>query len=131
MAVFSSYFWSGFPYDNLCENEGTEVHPMFVGEYSIPVPKKTSNLNSILALYGGGNETSSVDDNIEYYYKNVTIEAGWPTYRFCNQDMLGRGRDVTGAYPFVPVFQPTGDEWMTEEQTIVCTYYGWLSFFFA
>ena len=123
MAIFSSYSWSGFPYDNLCENEGSEVSDLYAGEYTVAVHKQVG----LSTLFGRVNVTEPEVD----FYVNTTITTGSPTYRFCNQDLMGRGPNVTGAYPFVPVFQPAGDEWMTSEQEVVTTYYGWLSFFFA
>jgi len=117
MAIFSSYYFSGFPFDNLCGNDG-QVTAAQAGYYSIPVYEQGSALNLVL--------TSNVTDTVQVdHYVNFTIEEGDLTFSFCNQDLLRTpGRQ---SFPFVPEFQKEGEEWMTEEQEKVTTIYGWSS----
>ena len=119
MAVFSSYYWSGFPFDNLCENEGELVFQNQTGYFSIPVYEKAGAVSILL----NANVTLEPE-----YYVNFTIAEGESTYRYCLQDFLRtKGRQT---YPFIPKFQEEGQEWMTEEQETVTTIYGWSSFGF-
>lgn len=121
MAVFSSYYWSGFPYDNLCVNEGSSTTASQAGYYSIPVYEQ----ESAVAILLGTNSTAQ--DEVKYYV-NFTITEGEPTYRYCLQDFLRtKGRQT---FPFIPQFQEEGQEWMTDQQEEVCTIYGWSSFAF-
>jgi hypothetical protein len=98
MAVVSAYFWSGFPFDNLCENDYPASDEYF-GTWKI--------------ITGDGmNKTS------------VTVSRDDASYRFCLQDLFrveGRG------FPTVPRFQPEGDEWMTSDQEAATQIYGWTS----
>jgi hypothetical protein len=34
MAIISGYYWSGFPYDNLCEDYNTALDPEYLGDHS-------------------------------------------------------------------------------------------------
>jgi hypothetical protein len=39
MAGVSAYAWSGFPNDNLCEDNESELHPAYLGgEWTINIP---------------------------------------------------------------------------------------------
>ena len=70
MAVFSSYYWSGFPFDNLCRNDDEEVTLEQAGSYSIPVFPEAS---AAAVLLGNVNETILEEPE---YYENFTIEEG-------------------------------------------------------
>jgi hypothetical protein len=101
MAVVSSYFWSGFPFDNLCSNEDDldVVDSSYFGTHKITTGS-------------GSSDFATVDVNNQY------------TFRYCPQDLLrtsGRG------FPAIARFQPEGGEWMTEDQERVTTIYGWTS----
>lgn len=99
MFVMSSYYWSGFPYDNICANESTDQS--YNGTYKV-----TSFDNS-----------TAVDEIVTY-----TI--GTDDYRFCLQDFLSPGRDGS-SFPFIPANQPEGEEWMTTDQESITTIFGW------
>lgn len=66
MAVMSSYYWTGFPYDNLCENEfSSEDH---IGTWELRVPGKPINL---------------------------TVGVDSPSFRYCNQNIFTYGFPYT------------------------------------
>jgi hypothetical protein len=97
MAVLSSYYWSGFPFDNLCLLSSTE------GEYQ-------------------GNWTLSPIDSDNTFTREV--DTNDPSFQFCVQDFL-RFKKGQRSFPFVAAFQPAGKEWMTSEQATLTTIHGW------
>ena len=101
LAVISSYYWAGFPYDNLCNNNDGNVDIQYVGNWSATILNTTDDTPKV----------------------PVFVETGAKKYHYCSQDMLGgKGRS---AFPFIPNNQPIGQEWMTQEQEDVTTVYGW------
>jgi len=98
MAVVSAYFWSGFPFDNLCEND-YPASEEYAGTWIITTGDKVN----------GTIITVSPDD---------------ASYRFCPQDLF---RVEGGGFPSVPKFQPEGNEWMTSDQEAATQIYGWTS----
>lgn len=128
MAVFSSYFWSGFPYDNLCEDDDSQVSDALVGDRTFEVREKGTQFTLFGQSLGGGDNTTK--DKI-LAVVNTTIQANQTAFKYCDQDFLPRAGGTFGAYPFVPIYQPVGGEWMTPDQETVTTYFGWISFFFA
>jgi hypothetical protein len=104
-AIMSSYYWTGFPYDNICPNDG--INEEFV------------NISFTLVPIGSSSDNPGV---------NVTFTEDDFDYRFCNMDMMSLAGGLT--FPFVPtvssdITQP--EEWMTPEQITSTTYYGWSS----
>jgi hypothetical protein len=128
MAVISSYYWSGFPFDNLCQN------------------------GSINSTYVGSMTVFPLDESYTGYGNNLTFTADDMDYRFCNQNFMAIGGGPT--FPFVPTMtsettQPL--DWsksymnvaftlvtvtnlfflfhrknkVTEDQIITTTYFGW------
>jgi hypothetical protein len=97
MAVISSFYWSGFPYDNICPND--DIDPAYVGKNFTVFPL-------------------GADVGID-----VSFDAKDVDYFFCNQDLLSPGRGRT--FPFIAAQQPEGDEWMTDDQETVTTFFGW------
>ncbi|CAB9498796.1 protease [Seminavis robusta] len=129
MGIMSSYFWSGFPFDNLCEVDGAVTSNTTLHTVAFSKASGGGSLDyySILDYYYGA-ENNSTQNEIDYYI-NITVQDGAQIYQHCNQDMLRTpGRQT---YPFVPIFQQEGKEWMTEEQEIVTTYFGWIAFFLS
>lgn len=101
MAIISSFYWSGFPYDNLCE------------------------LEDPLVGYEGSWPVEAFDNNIRMNATNANFSDSVSQYRVCSQDLLtSPGRR---SFPFVASSQPEGDEWMTPEQEDVTTIFGWTS----
>jgi hypothetical protein len=101
MAVVSSYYWAGFPFDNLCSNEDEldVVDAAYFGTHKITT--------------GTGSSDSVTVDVYNQY-----------TFRYCLQDLLWTsGR----SFPAIARFQPEGGEWMTEDQEKVTNIYGWTS----
>ena len=105
MAILSSYYWAGFPFDNLCENEDQQAPANYFGDHAVLVDED-ANLASIIASYTGQNATLSSD------FRNFTVPENATTYSFCNQNLVPR----TGIYfPFIPFWQEElGYTWMTE-----------------
>ncbi|CAJ1934872.1 unnamed protein product [Cylindrotheca closterium] len=94
-AIMSSYYWAGFPYDNLC-----------------PVGPLED------ASYGGSSFT--VDGNLEEF--NDAFE-----YEYCRQNFFGRG----GIFPFVSQIRKGGAKWMTDDQELITSIFGWSSVVFS
>jgi amino acid transporter len=102
MAIMSSFYWSGFPFDNICENG--DIDPAYIGNFTVyPLCKEDEECNG----------------------KNVSFSESDADYRFCSQDLLTPGRGRT--FPFTARNQPEGDEWMTDDQEILTTVFGWSS----
>lgn len=97
MAVVSSYYWSAFPYDNLCKNVST-VESDLAGTYEI---------------YASGSGPISVN-----------VSSTDSSFRYCLQDFFRYPRNEK-SFPFIANNQPNGNEWMTDEQEIVTNIYGW------
>mmetsp|Transcript_40564 Transcript_40564/g.62421 ORF Transcript_40564/g.62421 Transcript_40564/m.62421 type:complete len:1082 (-) Transcript_40564:80-3325(-) len=112
MAVMSAYFWSGFPYDSLCEDYDTPLDPDYVGGWSIDY--RVDNTEFLgLTLYSAPNVNAT-----------FTIEPDAQVYKFCQQDLRAfKGR----SFPPLPKWQEEGSEWMTTEQGNVLEIYGWIS----
>lgn len=102
MAIMSSFYWSGFPYDNLCEND-SPLPTAYQGTFVVAARDPSSRMNGV----------------------EVTFSESHPGYRVCSQDLLSPGRGRT--FPFIPSRQPEGDEWMTPDQEYVTTVFGWTS----
>jgi hypothetical protein len=77
MAIISSYYWSGFPYDNICEN--SSINATYLGSYTI-FPASNSKF---------GVNVTFTDEDVDY--------------RFCNQDFMAIGSGPT--FPFVPTMK--------------------------
>ena len=56
MAVCSSYFWSGFPFDNLCLDNSTVVDPAFTGFHRVPL-YRAANVGDLLQFLYHENQT--------------------------------------------------------------------------
>lgn len=99
MAVISSFYWSGFPFDSICP--GDSIDPAYLGDKTVEP-------------MSGGSPTK-----VSYTSEDVN-------YQFCSQNFMAPGSGFT--FPFVPtVTSETTDpnEWMTEDQKISTTYFGW------
>ena len=86
MAVVSTYFWSGFPFDNLCPYDGR-----------IPYKYKGSHTFEL-----NGEQVS------------LTLTSDDVAYRYCSQDFLGH--ELKHHFPPFSFWQPEGDEWMSSSQ---------------
>lgn len=100
MAVLSSYYWAGFPFDNLCPDENTAINASYVGDWTISM--------------------ADAEDVA------ITIPANGEVYKYCLQDFFRFPRQDK-AFPFIPESQLEGEEWMTMDQEIVTTIFGWSS----
>ena len=108
MALISSYYWSGFPFDNVCESEqgvngtGTDQSARqehdYVGDW-------------IVDIKGSGEKAS------------VSVNADDSFFIFCRQDFF-RYYDDMRSFPFLPENQPEGLEWMTSDQEFVSFVWG-------
>ena len=102
MVIISSYYWSGFPFDNICDKN-----------------------ESLPAGYQGTFTVKALDQSIRMNGTQVTFSESDMPYRVCNQDLLAGGQGRT--FPFIPSQQPEGGEWMTPDQEDVTTIFGWTS----
>ncbi|KAL3776039.1 hypothetical protein HJC23_009665 [Cyclotella cryptica] len=105
MAVACSYSWAGFPYDNLCINNDDE------------------GINYELGYYIGNWSVVSVDGSLR---SDVSVSAGDVSYRFCQQSLYWYGKGFN--FPAIPSWQKEGEEWMSNEQKLLTSLYGWSSF---
>jgi hypothetical protein len=97
MAVVSSYYWSGFPFDNLCKNDSVGLN--YRGDYDV------------MPWVGG--------DSVP-----VSVSQGSESFRYCLQDFLRYGNFT---FPALSSWQPEGGEWMDADQELVVDIYGWTS----
>jgi hypothetical protein len=104
MAIISSYFWAGFPFDDLCTSDST-VNSTYHGSWILP---------------------SLSSNNVSEVGKSIVLDEGDVEYQYCLQDFFRFAKDDK-AFPFVPSKQPEGKEWMTPEQEIVTSIFGWSS----
>jgi len=103
LSVMSSFYWSAFPFDNLCLMEDQTLNPEYFGDYNVSTIINTGNAFVIESI----NNSTSV-------------------YRFCNQDFIGRpgGPD----FPFIyREDDPAFGEWMSPEQQFLSQLFGWTS----
>lgn len=98
MAIMSSYYWSGFPYDNLCEITDQELNATYTGSWKV-----TSGSSS-----------------------PIDVSMSETVYKHCIQDFFSFPKGAR-AFPFIPNFQLEGQEWMTEDQELATKIYGWSS----
>jgi hypothetical protein len=98
MAVMSSYYWSAFPYDNLCVSSSSNA--TYAGTWAVKTAQNVTLANSVV-------------------FANTD-----PSYHYCLQDYL---RFKTRSFPFVPKFQTEGNHWMSDEQDHLSTIYGWVA----
>jgi hypothetical protein len=95
----SSFYWAGFPFDNLCPVEGSN---------STSAP-----------LTGTWLIQPVVGESV-----SQTIEPGDQTFSFCRQDFFRYGGFT---FPFISSRQIPGEEWMTPSQETVTEVFGWTS----
>mmetsp|Transcript_38364 Transcript_38364/g.41590 ORF Transcript_38364/g.41590 Transcript_38364/m.41590 type:complete len:1014 (+) Transcript_38364:119-3160(+) len=101
MAIICSYYWTAFPFDNICQNGS--IKQEYVGAFTIS------------PYIGSGSEVTN--GNITLTFTESDVD-----YRYCNQDFRA------STFPFVPT---KGNEkidpydYMTAEQLISTTYFGW------
>lgn len=119
MVVFSSFYWSAFTYDNLCDT-GTTVGDYdlaYAGNFSLVPDVAIPPITKLL-----GNEDSFLEDK----KADFAIDSSTPVYSFCKQDFISP--DFFFTFPFLPKHQEKGGgEWMTPTQEQVATVFGWTS----
>lgn len=108
-AIISSFWWAGFQFDNLCMNENSTAPSFYADNWSIPVVEYESlfDTTGTLVVY------------------NFTIDPGQPTYSYCDQNFLSYPNSRERSFPFIPQFQ--AQQYMTSDQELVTTVYGWSS----
>ena len=105
MAITSSYYWAGFSFDNLCQNDS--INTSYVG----------NNFTIKHQIVDGGFTTETLTFTMDDH-----------DYSYCNMDFLATGTGFT--FPFVPAL---GNEridpslYMNHDQLISTTYFGWSS----
>lgn len=75
MAIISSYYWSGFPFDNICPNNS--INATYLETITI-LPANETNVSFAFDI--------NFEEDIDYH--------------FCNQDFMAMGSGPT--FPFVP-----------------------------
>jgi hypothetical protein len=108
LAVMSSFYWSAFPFDNLC-----------------PTDQKlnSSNFNT----YDGFESFHGIDKDPVVVDENTTV------WRYCNQDFILRSDWNSIDFPFIYKEDEEGrvvegfGEWMSEEQQFLSKLFGWTS----
>jgi hypothetical protein len=109
LALMSSFYWSAFPFDNLCPTEDV-ANSTVVGTYRIEA------------------EEHGIEN-----YDNVTVSENDPVWRFCNQDFILRPSSSEFLFPFIYREDNNGrvvegfGEWMSEEQQFLSNLFGWTS----
>ena len=119
MAVFTAFYFSAFPYDNLCDTGETVgiYDPSYAGNFTLSPQTKIPWVTKAL-----GNE-DLFKENLKV---NVTIDTNFPVYSYCKQDFLSP--DFFFTFPFLPQHQEKGGgEWMTPTQEQIATVLGWTS----
>jgi hypothetical protein len=118
MALLASYYWAGFPFDNLCpvddESERPSDNP-YVGKWRVRVNADDEDI-----------ATSTDDKNVTARSAIITIPEDAPDmyYKLCMQDFF-RFPFSDIAFPFISQSQIEGQEWMTPDQEIVTDIFGW------
>lgn len=111
MAVLSSYTWSGFPFDNLCEVEDTTLDPEYIQDWTI-------NIQGFeLKMFG---QTLFKEPDI---LESLSINEGSKVYKYCLQDF--RAYFGERSFPPLPKFQEY--RWMTDDQEDLLNIYCWFA----
>ena len=97
MVLLSSYYWSAYPFDNLCPDEGA---PTFNGNWTY------------------------VDD--EGIQRSLVVGESDSVYRRCLQDFFRYERQDQ-AFPFISDLQLEDSPWMTSDQELIADIFGWTS----
>ena len=104
MALTNSFYWTGFPYDNLCVNDdGSSIDYSYIGTFALETTAAS------VAEY----VTVTYDDN---------------AYRFCNMNYHS---NFFPDFPYVPYRDRKNIdsyEYMSEDQILSTTYFGWSAF---
>jgi len=117
MAVASSYFWTGFPYDNLCEND--TIDNKYIGNFAVyqMFPDFVDDIAT--------KETRELMRSI----RNVSFTSSDVEYEYCQMNFISIPHVI---FPFVPEAaekMPSAgldpNAYMTPEQIISTTYFGW------
>ena len=101
MAILSSYYWAGFPFDNLCAVEYEQVNATYIGDWTV--------------------KPFDSEDTV-----TVTIPTGEQVFQRCLQDFF-RFPKGSERFPFIPDLQLEGEEWMTSNQEAITNIFGWSS----
>mmetsp|Transcript_21234 Transcript_21234/g.32376 ORF Transcript_21234/g.32376 Transcript_21234/m.32376 type:complete len:1003 (-) Transcript_21234:251-3259(-) len=99
MSVVGSYYWAGFPFDNLCSDN--EESTTAVGTYTLQFRNETSSAFTWM----------SPDEGNEAFYD----------FNYCNQNFLG-------AFPATGTGDERASAdngWMSDDQYTMSKYYGW------
>ncbi len=113
MAGITSYFWTGFPFDNLCEIEDSTVASSYEGNFTV-------------------NQYEGVRRNkpLSTESRSAIVDPGSPEYRVCSQNFLGNLPQVS--FPFVPraadgVDNLDPEAYMSDAQLVSTSYFGWVA----
>ena len=76
--------------------------------------------NACMDDVGNNQEFTTTVTNLEGVFEEVIVPENVQYYKFCNQAMFDRS-----SFPALPEFQPEGQKWMTHDQEILATLFGW------
>lgn len=98
LAGMSSFYWSAYPFDNLCLVEDQTINETYVGSHTVSIADRF---------------------NTEIRVEQIVLEPNSKIYKFCEQDYILGSQGTR--YPFF------ADEWMGENQRWVATLFAWTS----
>ena len=107
MAILCSFYWAGFPFDNLCPVDNETVNSNYTGDWLIT------------PFYE--------DEGTKYESIIISVPFGTPVYQKCLQDFFRFPKGEI-PFPFVSSTQLEGEEWMTPDQEDATDIYGWAVF---
>uniref|UniRef100_A0A7S4APN5 CSC1/OSCA1-like cytosolic domain-containing protein n=1 Tax=Pseudo-nitzschia australis TaxID=44445 RepID=A0A7S4APN5_9STRA len=111
MAISCSYYWTAFPFDNLCPMDDDWISDN-------PTINTSYDGNFILSQSKSGKEITTIN-----------VDSSTILYRFCNMNFLDSHPNV--AFPFVPAINNENldpQDYMTDEQLIYTAIFGWSAF---
>lgn len=103
LATMSSFYWSAFPFDNLCTSDEI-LDPDLYGTYTVITVTNTGNKTLI-----------------------ETVDSDTPVYEFCNQDFILRPGGPNFPFIYREGVRDYGEGWMSEEQKFLSRLFGWTS----
>jgi len=123
MASSSSVYWAQFPFDNLCKDNITKLHPGYANQWTIDIPAKNSTKLGILFFTGKLTRavfnTSLSDQVYAYCDQQMSKLTSWMT---SNQEVVvdvAHYASLVVMYLFysVVIWQVFNDVWQCFQRT--------------
>lgn len=109
LAVMSSFYWSAYPFDNMCIIENMTVSDPQIAAIATKEVEGTHDI------------TISNRFNTAVKNETIVIAEDDPVYKFCAQDFILRENGPD--FPFI--YREGDGEWMDEEQQFLSYFFGW------